>query len=60
MQNVKFRWNLRQEANHWRSEGLIDSDFHAKLADHYQFDNLDAEASSKFISVIISLGAKVI
>jgi uncharacterized membrane protein len=56
MQNIKFRRTLQQEANHWRSEGLIDSAFHTKLADHYQFDNLDAEASGTFISAIISLG----
>jgi uncharacterized membrane protein len=60
MQNVKFRRTLRQEANRWRSEGLIDSDFHAKLADHYQFDSLDAEASGTFISAIIGLGGILI
>jgi uncharacterized membrane protein len=60
MQNVKFRRTLRQEANCWRSEGLIDSDFHAKLADRYQFDNLDAEASGTFITAIIGLGGVLI
>ena len=60
MQNVKFRQTLRQEANRWRSEGFIDSDFHAKLADRYQFDSLDAEASGTFISAIIGLGGVLI
>jgi uncharacterized membrane protein len=60
MQNVKFRQTLRQEANRWRSEGFIDSDFHAKLADRYQFDSLDAEASGTFISAIIGLGGILI
>jgi uncharacterized membrane protein len=60
MQNVKFRRTLRQEANRWRSEGFIDSDFHAKLADRYQFDSLDAEASGTFISAIIGLGGILI
>jgi uncharacterized membrane protein len=60
MQNIKFRRTLRQEANRWRSEGFIDSDFHAKLADRYQFDNLDAEASGTFISAIIGLGGVLI
>ncbi len=60
MQNVKFRQTLRQEANRWRSEGFIDSDFHAKLADRYQFDTLDAEASGTFISAIIGLGGVLI
>lgn len=60
MQNVKFRRTLRQEANRWRSEGFIDSDFHAKLADRYQFDTLDAEASGTFISAIIGLGGILI
>jgi uncharacterized membrane protein len=60
MQNVKFRQTLRQEANRWRSEGFIDGDFHAKLADRYQFDKLDAEASGTFISAIIGLGGVLI
>ncbi|WP_309732247.1 DUF2157 domain-containing protein [Chamaesiphon sp. OTE_75_metabat_556] len=60
MQNVKFRQTLRQEANRWRSEGFIDSDFHAKLADRYQFDSLDAEASGTFISAMIGLGGVLI
>ncbi len=60
IQSVKFRRTLRQEANNWRSEGLIDSDFHAKLSDRYQFDNLDAEASGTFISAIIGLGGILI
>ncbi len=60
MQTVKFRRILRQEANRWRSEGLIDSDFHAKIADRYHFDKLDAEASGTFISAIIGLGGILI
>jgi uncharacterized membrane protein len=60
MQNVKFRQTLRQEANRWRSEGFIDSDFHAKLADRYQFASLDTEASGTFISAIIGLGGVLI
>jgi uncharacterized membrane protein len=60
MPTIKFRRTLQQEANRWRSEGLIDSDFHAKLADRYQFDKLDAEASGTFISAIIGLGGILI
>jgi uncharacterized membrane protein len=57
---VKFRRTLRQEANLWRSEGFIDGDFHDRLADRYQFDKLDAEASGTFVSAIIGLGSMLI
>ncbi len=60
MPNIKFRRTLQQEANRWRSEGFIDSDFHASLADRYNFDKLDAEASGTFISAIIGLGGILI
>jgi uncharacterized membrane protein len=60
MPTIKFRRTLQQEANRWRSEGFIDSDFHALLAKRYDFDKLDAEASGTFISAIIGLGGILI
>jgi uncharacterized membrane protein len=57
---VKFRRTLRQEADRWRAEGLIDNDFYDRLAERYRFDELESEASGTFITVLIGLGSVLI
>ncbi len=60
MLGVKFRRSLKQEANLWRAEGLIDEDFYNRLAERYRFEGLAAEASGAFITILIGLGAVLI
>ena len=56
MISEKFRYQLRQEANKWLDEGLIDSETYNLLAYRYQFENLDRVSRNRFVIVVISLG----
>jgi uncharacterized membrane protein len=56
MPTVKFRRTLRGEVDRWRSEGIIDSNLHAIIADRYHFEKLAAESSSSFTNILIGLG----
>jgi len=56
MVSEKFRRELRQEAEQWWSEGLIDADFYEKLAQRYQLQALERESSNRFIAILIGLG----
>jgi uncharacterized membrane protein len=60
MQSAKFRRILRQEADRWRSEGWIESDFYDRLAERYRFAEIEAEASGTFITALIGLGGILI
>ncbi|MDB9516699.1 DUF2157 domain-containing protein [Roseofilum reptotaenium CS-1145] len=53
----KFRRQLRQEAEIWKSEGLISDEIYTQLSDRYQFDRLEVAASNRFIAVLVGLGA---
>jgi len=53
----KFRRQLRQEAEIWKSEGLISEEFYTQLSDRYQFNRLEEAASNRFIAVLVGLGA---
>jgi uncharacterized membrane protein len=53
----KFRRELRQESEQWWREGLIDAALYEKLADRYQFTQLEGEASNRFIAILMGLGA---
>jgi uncharacterized membrane protein len=53
----KFRRELRQESEKWWSEGVIDAALYEKLADRYQFAQLEGEASNRFIAILMGLGA---
>ena len=53
----KFRRQLRQEAKLWQTEGLIDNYLYEQLSERYQFDSLEKTASSRFITILISLGS---
>ncbi|NEN98405.1 MAG: DUF2157 domain-containing protein, partial [Moorea sp. SIO3I7] len=39
MPSDKFRHQLRQEAQQWQTEGLIDAGLYAQLAERYQFSD---------------------
>ncbi|WP_191757474.1 DUF2157 domain-containing protein [Komarekiella delphini-convector] len=52
-----FRRQLRQEAQLWRDEGLIDADFYQVLAQRYQFNNLETAARDRFVFILIAVGA---
>lgn len=52
-----FRRQLRQEAEHWWSEGLIDIALYERLSERYQFNRLERDASNRFVTILLSLGA---
>ena len=56
MTNEKFRRQLRQEANLWRAEELIDDLLYQQLAERYQFNSIEKAASNRFILILFSLG----
>ncbi|MBO9997911.1 MAG: DUF2157 domain-containing protein [Cyanobacteria bacterium SID2] len=56
MTSDKFRRQLRQEAEKWWKDGLIDSSLYGQLAERYRFDGLEAEARSRFTTILIGLG----
>ncbi|NJR59760.1 MAG: DUF2157 domain-containing protein, partial [Cyanobacteria bacterium CRU_2_1] len=57
MPTEKFRRQLRQESEKWWTEGLIDAALYEKLADRYQFNALEQDASNRFIAILMGLGA---
>lgn len=56
MTSKKFRRQLRQEAEKWWHDGLIDASLYEKLATRYQFQSLESEATNRFVAILISLG----
>jgi uncharacterized membrane protein len=52
-----FRRKLRQEAQLWREEGLIDATLYQELAERYQFNNLETVARDRFVFILIGLGS---
>lgn len=56
----KFRSQLRQEAEIWRIEGLINDFQHEQLSQRYQFDTLDTSSRNRFVMVLIGLGCILI
>ena len=57
MLSDKFRHQLRQEAEQWRREGLIDTSVYEQLGDRYQFNDLEAAASNRFALILLGLGS---
>jgi uncharacterized membrane protein len=53
----KFRRQLRQEAEKWWSDGLIDVGIYEQLAERYQFQSLERDASHQFIAILMGLGS---
>ncbi|MBE9125354.1 MULTISPECIES: DUF2157 domain-containing protein [unclassified Coleofasciculus] len=57
MLSEKFRRQLRQEAEQWHAEGLIDADAYEQLAQRYQFSELQRAARNRFIAILLVLGS---
>ena len=57
MNTEKFRRQLRHESEQWWKDGLIDADLYEKLSQRYQFDRLEHEASHRFVTILMGLGA---
>lgn len=57
MLSDKFRRQLRQEAEQWRTEGLIDNSIYEQLCDRYHLNDLEAAASNRFILILLVLGS---
>ena len=56
MTSNKFKQELKQEAEQWRTEGLIDQRIYEMLAQRYQFASLTTNSNNRFTTVIITLG----
>ncbi|HIK26962.1 MAG: DUF2157 domain-containing protein [Oscillatoriaceae bacterium SKW80] len=56
MVSEKFRYQLRQEVEQWRAEGLIDAQLYRQLEERYQFDSLEIAARNRFIGIFMGLG----
>ena len=57
MLSDKFRRQLRQEVEHWHTEGLIDNSVYEQICDRYKFNDLEAAASNRFIIILLGLGS---
>ena len=60
MTTDKFRSQLRQEAELWRAEGIINDSQHQQLSQRYQFNNLDTSSRNQFVTVLIGIGSILI
>lgn len=56
MVSDNFRRQLRQEAETWWHDGLIDANLYEKLAERYQFKALEGEAQNRFVLILMGLG----
>ncbi|AFY64525.1 DUF2157 domain-containing protein [Geitlerinema sp. PCC 7407] len=56
MASEKFRRQLRQEAERWQTEGLIDPSLLQRLAERYRFEELETAARNRFVAVLLGLG----
>ncbi len=57
MASEKFRRQLRQEAELWWKEEIIDASLYETLSQRYQFAGLEGEASNRFLGILLGLGA---
>ena len=57
---TKFRRQLRQEADVWAAEGLIDRTTYEHLATRYQFSALEVEARNSFTTLLMGFGCVLI
>ena len=56
MASEKFRYQLRQEAQQWRDEGLISPETYEQLATRYRLQELDSASRDRFILIVLGLG----
>lgn len=52
----RFRYQLRQEARQWVTDGLLQPEQFDRLADRYQFRTLDQGARNRFVTILLCLG----
>jgi uncharacterized membrane protein len=57
MASDKFRQQLRQEVEQWRSQGLISAEQSQQLAERYEFAKLDGVARDRFVVVVLGIGS---
>jgi uncharacterized membrane protein len=57
MLSDKFRRQLRQEAEQWRTEGLIDDSVYEQLSKRYQFSDIEAADRNRFVAILLGLGS---
>jgi uncharacterized membrane protein len=57
MLSDKFRRQLRQEAEQWRTEGLINDFVYEQLSQRYQFTELETAARNRFVVILLGLGS---
>jgi uncharacterized membrane protein len=60
MVSEKFRHQLRQEAEQWQAEGLIDEPLYAELARRYQFNDLASFERNRFVTILMGVGSVVL
>ncbi len=60
MTTDKFRNQLRQEAEVWRREGIINDSQHEQLSQRYRFNTLDTSSRNQFVTVLIGIGSILI
>lgn len=60
MVSDKFRRQLRQEAELWQAEGLINADLYEQLSQRYQFNALETAARDRFVTILLGLGSLLI
>lgn len=57
MISEKFRRELRQEAEQWWQDGLIDASLYERLCERYQLRALERDASHRFTAILLALGS---
>ena len=57
MASDRFRQQLRQEVEQWRSEGVISADQSQQLAERYEFAKIDGVARDRFVVVVLGIGS---
>ncbi|MDB9528177.1 DUF2157 domain-containing protein [Oscillatoria sp. CS-180] len=57
MASDAFRRELQQEAQRWRSEGLITDKQFQQLAEDYDFADIETAARDRFIMILLGLGS---
>ncbi|HEY9669923.1 MAG TPA: DUF2157 domain-containing protein [Waterburya sp.] len=57
MLSEKFRRQLRQEVEQWRTEGLIDEFVYEQLSQRYQFSEIESAARNRFVVILLGLGS---
>jgi uncharacterized membrane protein len=57
MLSDKFRRQLRQEVEQWRTEGLIDDSVYEQLSQRYQFSEIEAAARNRFVVILLGVGS---